>query len=271
MSMTRSTAVAEERGQVEAMIRLLGLQVEDGPTKLTPPAPDFRLKLRDGRTVGVEVTRALDERIASGRGAVSHIERRVENELSREGLSAWVVVGLREEAAAYLNDHPKDFNREVNAIVALVRKTVDLSSKPRGTRFERIDHEFERLMGRRRRGQEDVEDLRGSGVEVIDSVLIGPSNAPLVSVSTVGNGQRANIVQAAIDAKAADLPRYRQCGASEIWLLVVGSARTGGSLFVSDVEDLTFSSQYDQTIFLELFEGRCIDLRTTKPDAAAAF
>ena len=85
-----------------------------------------------------------------------------------------------------------------------------------------------------------------------------------------GSGQRPDIVQDAINSKVGDLPVYRQCGAGEIWLLVIGSAGTGGALFIDDVDDRVFMSPYDQTIFLELFEGRCMVLNTTPAVASAA-
>lgn len=79
-----------------------------------------------------------------------------------------------------------------------------------------------------------------------------------------GNGQSSDIVQGAIDGKVDRLADYRRCGADELWLLVVGSAGDGGALFVDDVEDVVFTSPYDKTIFLELFEQRCIVLNTTQ-------
>lgn len=84
-----------------------------------------------------------------------------------------------------------------------------------------------------------------------------------MTLSGQGEGQRSDIVQEAINSKAGDLPVYRQCGADEIWLLIVGSAGTGGALFIEDVEDYMFTSPYDRTVFLELFEGRCMVLNTT--------
>jgi hypothetical protein len=43
-----------------------------------------------------------------------------------------------------------------------------------------------------------------------------------------------------------------------------GSAGAGGALLVEVVEDIVFTSPYDKTIFLELFEQRCVVLNTTQ-------
>ena len=45
---------------------------------------------------------------------------------------------------------------------------------------------------------------------------------------------------------------------------MVGSAGDGGALLGEDVEDVVFTSPYDKTIFLELFERRCVVLNTTQ-------
>jgi hypothetical protein len=87
----------------------------------------------------------------------------------------------------------------------------------------------------------------------------------MVTWSLQGDGQHSDIVQRAINDKAQQLATYRQCGADEIWLLVIGSAGTGGALFVDDVDDRVFTSLYDRTIFLELFERKCVVLNTAPP------
>lgn len=242
------------------MLELLGIEVDGEPVKRE--RPDFLLPMRDGRTVGVEVVRAIDERIAVGRGARERLKRKLRDALAAAGINAWVNVRLHEHIAAALNGDRNALEREVAALVELARKTMSAGPEGRWYWFEWIDHEFEQCMGRRRHAESDAQDLQGTGVERAHTVGIHTWDEPSATWSTFGGGQRANIVQDAINSKLADLPAYRQCGASEIWLLVVGSTGTGGSLFIDDVEDVVFTSPYDQTIFLELFEGRCMVLNT---------
>ena len=140
---------------------------------------------------------------------------------------------------------------------------------PRWYNFERIDHEYEAPMGSRRHGDDNVEDLEGTGIEHAEAIGILPGAKPVASSSMLGDGQRPTIVQDAIDRKAKKLPVYRrQCSADDMWLLVVGSADTGGALMFDDVVERVFTSPYNRTIFLELFEGRCMDLKTTWPATA---
>jgi hypothetical protein len=266
--MTRTALATEERDQLDAMLLLLGLGIEGEPVK--GESPDFLFTLKDGRTIGLEVVRALDEYIASGRGARSRIKREVLARLKTAGIDAWVNVRLREQTAGFLNRDASALGREIDAIVALARKTVSSAPESRWYYFEWIDHEFEAAMGHRRHGQDAAEDLTGTGIEYADTVMIYPGKEPTVTWSTFGDGQRAYIVQKAIDDKSAKLPTYRSRGAGEIWLLVVGSSGTGGALFVSDVEDVVFVSPFDKTLFLEQFEGKCAVLKTTPPAVSSA-
>jgi hypothetical protein len=265
---TRQTTIDQERNQLDAMIRLLSLEVDGEPTKRE--RPDFLIKLLNGRTVGIEIVRAINEHLATGRGARARIKRNVRAGLQAAGINAWVSVRLHENTAAALNGDPAALNREVEAIVELTRSTMTGKPASRWHVFEWIDHRYEELMGRRRYRQRAVSDLERTGIEHADAIGIHPHDEPLVTWSVHGSGQDSNIVQHAIDSKAADLPAYRQCGAEEIWLLVVGSVGTGSALFIEDVEDNVFASPYDRTIFLELFEGRCIILNTTRTDPVAA-
>jgi hypothetical protein len=61
--MTRQAAIDQEREQLELMIQLLALDVDGEPIKRE--RPDFLLTLRDGRSVGVELVRALDSTMPS--------------------------------------------------------------------------------------------------------------------------------------------------------------------------------------------------------------
>ena len=239
--MTRSTDIEQERDQLEKMIRLLGLEVEGGPVKRE--RPDFLITLRGRRTVGIELVRAFDEYIAAGRGARARINRALHDRLAKAGINAGVNVGLDDDTAAALNGDRNALDREVKAIFELVHRTMSDETESRRYDFERID-------------------LQGTGVERADAVRIYRRDEPLVTWSGLGDGQSSNVVQDAINGKAGDLPVYRQCGANEIWLLVIGSAGTGGALFIDDVDDVVFTSPYDKTIFLELFEERCTVLNT---------
>jgi hypothetical protein len=263
--MTRTALATEEGDQLDAVLRLLGLKTEGEPVKRE--SPDFLVTLEDGRTIGLEVVRALDEYIAGGRGARSRIKREVLARLKTAWIDAWVNVRLREQTAGVLNRDAKALGREIDAIVALARKTVSTASESRWYYFEWIDHEFEEAMSHRRHGRNGAEDLTGTGIEYADTVMIYPGKKPMVTWRTFSDGQRAYIVQDAIDDKSAKLPTYRSIGAREIWLLVVGSSGTGGALFVSDVEDVPFESPFDKTVFLEQFEGKCAVLKTTPPAA----
>ena len=261
--MTRPEALSEEREQLTDMIRLLGLELEGEPIKRE--RPDFMLRLRTGRTIGVELVRALDERIAAGRGTRFRIKKLVQAELASAAINAWVHVRLNEHTAGYLNTRPDLLRREITAIVELARRTMENKPEPRWHNFEWIDHEYEELVGRPRYRQRDTGDLQGTGIEHADAVDVHPWNEPIVTWSAFGGGQRPSIVQDAIDDKATDLSTYRQCGADEIWLLVIGSSGTGGALLVEEVEDRTFTSPYDRTVFLELYQGRCILLKMSPP------
>lgn len=259
--MTRASAIENEREQLDAMIRLLGLEIDGEPKKLEKP--DFAITLRGGRTMGIELVRALDQYIAGGRGARARVKRGVRLGLEAAGVKASIAVSLHEGVAAALNVDRKALEREVTAIVQLIRFAVSGPAKTRTCHFEWIDHTYEELMGRRRRSEDDAFDLRGTGVEHVDAISISLHEELRVMSFGQGNGQSSDIVQDAITSKVDRLADYRRCGADELWLLVVGSPGDGGALFVEDVEDVVFASPYDKTIFLELFERRCVVLNTT--------
>lgn len=247
-AMTRSTAIDQEREQLDAMIHILKLEVDGEPAKRE--RPDFVIRLRGGRSIGVELVRALDEQVASGRGTRSRIKRQVCDALKAAGINAWVNVRLHENIAGHLNGKPDLLRREIAAIVSLARDVMGRQHEDRSYHYER-----------------DADELEGTGIEYADAVAIHSHEEPMVTWSLLGDGQRSDIVQNAIDDKAQQLATYRQCGADEIWLLVIGSAGTGGALFVDDVDYLMFTSPFDRTVFLELFEGKCVVLNTAPPAA----
>jgi hypothetical protein len=259
--------VDEERGQLDAMIELLKLEVNDIVKR---ESPDFVITFGDGRQIGVEVVRALNEAVARGRGAVARIKRTLREALESTDTRAWVSVSLNENTASFLNGDSKALRAEVAAIAALARDVADRDCEAQWYNYEWVDHSYDELedlvghpvtYGR----DPDVRDLKGTGVKHVEAIGIHPQKEPKVFVSGQGRGQHRRIVQEAIDSKCADLPTYRQCRADEIWLLVIGSAGTGGSLFVDDVEGVQFTSPYDRTVFLEQFEGRCVYLDTLPP------
>ncbi|HEU4734683.1 MAG TPA: hypothetical protein VFT22_42625 [Kofleriaceae bacterium] len=128
--------------------------------------------------------------------------------------------------------------------------------------FGWIDRKFERLMGRRLHGEEELLDLQHTGIERVDAISVYPNDDVQVTLFPQGDVQGTDIVQNAINSKIDRLSRYRQCKAKEVWLLVIGSAGTGGAMLVDVVDENEFVSPYDKTIFLELFEERCVVLNT---------
>lgn len=263
--MTTAKVKAQERASFSEMVRLLQLDLDGEPVERE--RPDFMFKLCDGRTIGVELVRALDEYIAGGRGARARIKARLAKML--DGLSAFVNVRVNEHTLGALNRDAKALNAEIGVVAALARKAVAAGIPERGGRhYEWIDHELIE-MGIRQPPDEYTHDLDGTGAQHVDCISIYPASELIVSWSSFGGGQRARVVQEVIDEKNENIEAYRECGADELWLLVIGSAGTGGALFVEEVEGKQFCSVFDRTLFLELFEGRCVPLDTIPPAPAA--
>lgn len=101
IQMTRATLKEQEREQFDAAIRLRAIEVDGDPVE--QESLDFVFNLRDGRRIGLEIVRALNEEIASGRGTRSRIKRQVFDALMAAGLNAGVNVRLNEHTAGWLN------------------------------------------------------------------------------------------------------------------------------------------------------------------------
>jgi hypothetical protein len=198
---------------------------------------------------------------------------------------------LPDGLASVLNKDRAGLIAEAEAIAKLVRE--DLAARTNGNaerhRYEDLDdedleddpdslHIYEPLRAdldcgggvvyrdpRRRRG---IRDLRGRGTNYVTAVSVRPLDKIWIGWGAPGSMQRAPLIQKAIDAKAGDLNGYRLTG-YEHWLLVVGSAGPGGSLDMYEAEG-EFVSPFDQTVFLELFDGECAYLNTRPPQPAAA-
>ncbi|HEU4734684.1 MAG TPA: hypothetical protein VFT22_42630 [Kofleriaceae bacterium] len=110
--MTRAAAKEIERKQLDAMIRLLGLEIDSEPTALEPPDPDFIFTLHNGPVLGVELVRAIDEYLAGGSGARTSIKTKVHAGLAAARINARVKVQIREDTAAALNKDRRALERE---------------------------------------------------------------------------------------------------------------------------------------------------------------
>ena len=87
-------------------------------------------------------------------------------------------------------------------------------------------------------------DLDGRGIEFATAVMVRPDDEPNVGRSGSSWGQPPSIIQDAIDKKASKLEGG--AGYDAQWLLVVGSAATGGTLDIS-AADGHFASLYDRS------------------------
>lgn len=245
--MTRQTKRDRERAQLDFMIEKLGLDVVR-VTPGEPPAPDFLLELRDGAKIAVELTEARESYIAEGTGALKRLRSAVLKLLGTRGVTAAVRahLRLREETAAFLNSDAKLLHRVAEQVVAFVEPHVQQVAAGPSRPFTE-------------------EDLRAAGVECLRGLLLQPFAKLDVSTGTIGPGQRSTTIQAAIDRKASKLENYRaEVAGAATWLLIVGGAGRGASVDAWEA-DGTFVSPFDRTIFVELYEGKCVVLTTTKP------
>jgi hypothetical protein len=86
--MTRPQDKAKELAYAQAMILLPQLGVVDAP--IERERPDFGLRLAGSRSAGLEVVRAVDQRIAAGRGVKKKMKERVVADLCAAGVSALI-------------------------------------------------------------------------------------------------------------------------------------------------------------------------------------
>lgn len=247
--MTRDAAKAQERKHIDAMVALLPV-ADVIAVDHNHESPDCNLVFRDGRRVGVEVVRALDGVEASGAGTRARLRRKILIGLQDRGVPAFVALSVPTSLAGAMNTRPDLIESNATNIVKLACEAIPAVPGEWanfGTRFA-----------------DDPGSLQSRGIHWIEHVSIARAQVgePTVMINGQGNMKDHTLVQGAIDDKAKLLPRYRT-DVTEHWLLVVGSERTGGELFVDDVDDVTFVSPFARTIFLELFENRCVELRTT--------
>lgn len=146
-------------------------------------------------------------------------------------------VRFRAGAAEYLAENKPELRRQIDPLVKLCKEHVDQG---------RAEHYY------------DEDYLESVGAGWINHVAIYPNEEPVVGWTHSGRGERADVIQARIDSKAAKLPRYRSV-VEEVWLLLVGGAGLGASIDIHEAQK-TFVSPFDRTFFLELYEGKCVEL-----------
>lgn len=268
--MTRPVDKKQELQQARELIRQLpALGVLGDPTPRE--RPDFCLALGEGRRAGLEVVRAIDEGIAAGRGAHEKMKRRLLAELLARGVTAQIVFSITDGAAAVLasKEMKPMLAAEIAAIAKLAERalSVDPIGKGPWRRYRWFDDDIldddGSVCWRDPDRGRDAFDLDGSGVEFCTAVMVRPAKEAHVGSSGSSRGQPSSIIQDAIHEKAKLLHEYRKSGYDEQWLLVVGSAATGGTLEIDDAEGV-FTSPFDRTFFLECFSVECVELRTRR-------
>jgi hypothetical protein len=265
--MTQSKQTADEARWVAAMVELLGLELLDEPKKQDPPRPDFTLTLIDNgkrKRVAIEVVEAMSEATRKGYyGARDLIVRLVREGMTKRGLAATVSLSIPLGFLPMLGQLSGKAQREMSSrIVDLVAEALalPLDRECRGWTFAEDPEERPR-----RSNLKFIGDLRSRHIEYVRWVNVSPASEVHVQTGIGGMGTGLHLIQEAIDHKAAKRDKYDLRGVDELWLLVVGSTGTGGSLDVYQAESSTFTSPFAQTIFLECLEAKCIRLKTTAP------
>lgn len=262
--MTRQSVIDEERAYVDRMIALRELDVAEGPTKQDPPRPDYWLRLADGRRIAVEVTKALETDVEAGnRGARPRLKRMINEALTKEALNVHVHVSIPIYWASQL-ENSEIARANVDAIVALARRVATTESDE-WFKYEDVeDGESSPVHSRTRRRRQYAGDLHSKGIRHIDWIMIAHADEPTVTTGGGAMGGGPHVIQYAIDEKRVKFSRYLVDNADECWLLVVGSAGST-PLDVSVTERRSFTSPFACTLFLELFEDKCVELQTTAP------
>ena len=233
--------------------------------------PDFFLTLANGRRVGLEIVRAINQGIARGRGTKIKLKKRVLADLIAEGVNAHVYISLTEGTGAMLaaESMRQQLAAEIKALVRLAKQGLADFEHVRAWRryewFNDIVDDTGYVCWRDPNRDRGMFDLEGTGIEFCNAVMVRPTNEPIVGCGGSGIGQPRHTIQEAIDAKLGSIDAYRQRKCDEIWLLVIGSAGTGGALDISDA-DGEFVSAYDRTFFLETFDRECVELSTVAPN-----
>jgi hypothetical protein len=247
--MTRRAQDDEERAALDLMIEKLGLLVAGEPKRGKPPAPDFELHLSDGRVLAIEHTDVRDENLAPVSATVKRWKQATKEHLAKLGASVWVIATFDEGAAAMMenreNRKRKALRREAELIAKLAAE--DAPSVPKGG-FT----------------QHDLPDLEARGIEFAFQVQVLRYNGRLATWSTRGRGQRRHLIQEAITAKADKLPAYRAAApaGAEVWLMAVAGSGGHGSAVDAFEAEGTFVSPFDTTVFVEMYEGKCVVLAT---------
>lgn len=251
---------------VQAMIKQLSnLGVVGEPHERE--RPDFHLKLMNSRSAGLEVVRAVDEEVASGRGAKQKMKNGIVDGLRKVSVNAHINFSISDGAASAIagTSMKPQLRAEIAALVELAKNALNVpaTSEPwrRYEWFEDILDDMGNVCWRDPGRDHGSYDLQGLGIEFCSAVMVRPHADPLATASGMSRGQPSSIIQEAIDEKAKLLPEYRKGGCEEQWLLVVGSATEGGTLDISDGEG-EFTSSFDRTFFLECFADKCIELKT---------
>lgn len=212
------------------------------------------------RSIAVEVTTAMDEATRAGySGAFNRIAGQVLGTLRARRLRTHVVLMFPKEFVASVE---KGGGKKLRAIVdqigALVADAITRPLPPNslGWIYQDTPHTPEpgglRLAG----------DLASRGLSGAQWVSVRPWHEARVTKGLIGEVERPEHVQAAIDEKAKI--KYDRDGADEMWLLVVGGTWPASSLQMPAVEDQTYASPFDCTFYLDPSERKCVPLRTRK-------
>lgn len=220
--------------------------------------PDFHFTRR-GRRIALEVVRAIDNPVARGRGAVNDIERVLGTLLREASIRVDVKLRLSEGEAAVLHgraDRGRVIEANAHAIVKLAREVAAAQ--------EMVFRRFTTRTPVRplRRGIDDPRRLPMLGIDLVDTVMIRPHAETNVAVKGSAQPWGAGLIQKVIDDKNRKLATYRKTGDEEYWLLVVGSVGRASNFDVSVTEGVTFESDFDRTLFLELWQEKCVRLTT---------
>ena len=225
------------------MVQRLGLDLDCDPIKRE--SPDIELRLRDGRTIGLEVIEAhSQELIAAFKGTSQVVARRITAELQAQALNAEVPFRIDADTAALLIARRRELHRTARLIAEYAR---DLLSG--------ADEYFSQAQAQRR-GIDYVELL---GVN--PATLLGPAALVVMTTGPLGPG----LIQAAIEKKSPKLANYREFSASEYWLLIVGGLPLSGYVTAEDAVSERFVSPFSKTVFLDR-GSQCICLETDLPD-----
>jgi hypothetical protein len=242
---TRHEQDEDERVFVAEMVERLGLDLDGDPIPHKPPAPDMELRLRDGRTVGLEVIEAHSEKLAGAwKGTSRVVARRITEELRAQSVNASVPFRIDDDTAMLLVSRRRELERTARLIAEYARDVLSGA-----------EQWFSQAQAQRR-GIEYVDLL---DVRLADA--LGPEAALVMTTGPLGPG----VIQAAIEKKKRKLASYREFNASEYWLLIVGGLPVSGYVTAGDAASARFVSPFDKTVFLDR-GSECIDLDTDLPD-----